>query len=106
MKLGQVSKLDTRNKTTLKEFDYNAMSKNCDVIAIFPIYDQFGAICKLNSVRIACKTYISTNSNLYFTKTAIALSKGIILAEKRYFFAKNAEISKSNRAFVTKRYIF
>ena len=40
------------------------MSENCDVIAIFLIYSQFGATWKPDSGRIACKTYISTNSNL------------------------------------------
>ena len=40
------------------------MSKNYDVIAIFPIYGQFGTIWKPDSGRIVCKTYISTNSNL------------------------------------------
>ena len=40
------------------------MSKNCDVIAIFSIYGQFGAIWKLDSGCIVCKPYISTNSNL------------------------------------------
>ena len=40
------------------------MSKNCDVIAIFSIYGQFGAIWKPDSGRIVCKTYIFINSNL------------------------------------------
>ena len=40
------------------------MSANCDVIAIFPIYGQFGAIRKPNFGRIACKTYIVISSNL------------------------------------------
>ena len=64
MKLGPVTKLDKRNKTTTKQFDDDIMSANCDVIVIFPIYDQFGAIWKLDSVCIACKTYISINTNL------------------------------------------
>ena len=34
------------------------MSANCDVIVIFPIYGQFGAIPKPNSGHIVCKTYI------------------------------------------------
>ena len=38
MKLGRVTKLDKTNKTTSKKFDDDVMSKNCDVIAIFPIY--------------------------------------------------------------------
>ena len=40
------------------------MSENCDVIVIFPIYGQFGAIQKLDSVCIVCKTYVFINSNL------------------------------------------
>ena len=40
------------------------MSENCDAIAIFPIYGQFGAIWKPDSRHIVCKTYISTNSGL------------------------------------------
>ena len=40
------------------------MSENCDVIAIFPIYGQFGAIRKPDSWRIVCKTYFFINSNL------------------------------------------
>ena len=38
MKLGPVTKLDN-----------DLMSENCDVIAIFPIYGQFGAIRKPDS---------------------------------------------------------
>ena len=38
MKLGPVTKLDKRNKTTSKSFDDDVMSANCDVIVIFPIY--------------------------------------------------------------------
>ena len=40
------------------------MPENCDVIAIFSIYDQFGAIQKRDSGRIFSKTYIFINSNL------------------------------------------
>ena len=39
------------------------MSTNGDVIVIFPIYGQFGAIRKPDSGRIVCKTYIFINSN-------------------------------------------
>ena len=44
MKLGPITKLDKRNKTMSKIFDDNVMSGNFDVIAIFSIYGQFGAI--------------------------------------------------------------
>ena len=40
------------------------MSENCDVIVIFPIYGQFGAIRKPDSGRIICKTYVFINSYL------------------------------------------
>ena len=39
------------------------MSTDCDVIVIFPIYDQFEAIRKPDSGRIVCKTYIFINKN-------------------------------------------
>ena len=35
MKLGPVTKLDKRNTETLKRFDYDVMSANCDVIVFF-----------------------------------------------------------------------
>ena len=38
MKLGPVTKPDKRNKTTSKKIYDDVMSKNCDVIVIFPIY--------------------------------------------------------------------
>ena len=63
MKLGPVTKLDKRNKTS-KKIDDNLMLENCDVIVIFPIYGQFGAIRKLDSGRIVCKFYVFINSNL------------------------------------------
>ena len=62
MKLEPETKLDKRNKTIPKKFDDNVMSKNCDVIVIFPICSQFGAIWKPDSRRVVCKTYIFINS--------------------------------------------
>ena len=35
MKLGPVTKLDKRNKTTSKKIDDDLILENCDVIAIF-----------------------------------------------------------------------
>ena len=43
MKLGPVTKLDMRNKTTSKQLGDDVMSANCDII-ILPIYGHFGAI--------------------------------------------------------------
>ena len=58
MSLGAVTKLDKRNKTTSKIFEDAVMSKNFEVIAIFPIYGQFGAIRQSDSGRTICKTYL------------------------------------------------
>ena len=64
MKLAPVTKLDKRNKTMSKKCGDDVTSTNCDVIVIFQIYDQFGAIRKPDSRCIVCKTYIFINSNL------------------------------------------
>ena len=64
MKLGPVTKLDKRNKKTSKKFDDDVMSENYDVIFIFLIFGQFGAIRKPDSGCIVCETYVFINSNL------------------------------------------
>ena len=64
MKLGLVTKIDKRNKTTSEKFDDEVMSVNCDVIAIFPIHGQIEAIWKPDSGRIVRKIYIFINNNL------------------------------------------
>ena len=64
MKLGPVTKLDKKHTATSKKFGDDAMSVNCGVMVIFPIYDQFGAIRKADSECIVCKSYIFSNSNL------------------------------------------
>ena len=67
MKLGPVTKLD--KERNVKKINDVTMSPNCDVIIIFPIYGQFGAIWKPVSGRIVSKTYIFVNSNvLSYTK--------------------------------------
>ena len=63
MKFGPVIKLYKRNKTMSKIFDDDIMSKNCDVIVIFSIYGQFGAIQKPDSGCSNCKTYVFIKSN-------------------------------------------
>ena len=63
MKLEPVTKLDKKTKQRQKN-ENNFMSENCDVIAIFPIYHQFGAIRKPDSGYIVWKNYIFINSNL------------------------------------------
>ena len=63
MKLGPVTKIDKINKTTSRKSEDDVISENCDVIAIFLIYGQFGAVQKPDSGCIVCKTYIFINTN-------------------------------------------
>ena len=49
MKLGSVTKLDKRNKTTSKKFEDDLMPENFDFVIIFPIHGKFGAIRKPDS---------------------------------------------------------
>ena len=61
MKLGPVNKFDQRNTTTsknVKKIDDDVMLVNCDVIVIFPICGQFGAIGKPDSECMICQTYL------------------------------------------------
>ena len=68
MKLGAVTKVGKTNIIMSKNFDDDVMLTNFDVIVIFTIYGQFGAIRKPDSRCIVCKTYISINSNLLYYK--------------------------------------
>ena len=77
MKLGPITKLHKRNKTASKNFDDDLMSGNFDVIVIFPIYGQFGAIWKPDSGWIVCKTYVLINSNLLSYKTENRTKKSL-----------------------------
>ena len=77
------------------------MSVNCDIIAIFPIYGQFGAIREPDSRGIVYKTYISIKNNILFYKnwknnykisnTAHALLPWV----KVLFLPKNADINNA-----------
>ena len=64
LKLRPVIKLDKRNKITSKKFDVDIMSENCDVIVIFRIFAQFGAVLRPDSGHRVCKNYVFSNSNL------------------------------------------
>ena len=63
LKLGPVTKMKRKTKHHQKYHD-GVMSANSDVIVIFPIFCQFGAIRKPDSGCIVCKTYVFINSNL------------------------------------------
>ena len=58
-KRGPVTKLWHEKQTNVKKTNDDVMLANWDVIVIFPIYGQFGAILKPDSRHIICKTYIS-----------------------------------------------
>ena len=96
MKLGPVTKYDKRIKTTSQKCDDDFMSGNCNVTAVFPIFGQFGAIQKLDSGCIVCKTYIFTNllsyknwkQNYKFFNTTLTL----LLWVNVLFLPKNADI--------------
>ena len=64
MKIGPVTRLDKRNKTTSKKIDIEVMSENCDVIVIVRIFGQFGAVQRPDSRERVCKSYVFSNSNL------------------------------------------
>ena len=64
MKDRPVTKPDERNKTMSKKFDVDGMSENCDVIVIFQICGQFGAVRRPDSGHRVCKSYVLSNSNL------------------------------------------
>ena len=68
MKRGPVTKLDKRNKTTSKRFDVQVMSGNCDVIFIFRIFDQFGAVRRPDSRHRVFQSYVFSNNNLFSYK--------------------------------------
>ena len=98
MKLGPVTKPDKKNKITLKKIEDNVISRSCDVVVIFPVFGQCGAIRKPDSGCTVCKTYIFINSNLLSYKnwkqsckvsnTALTLFLWVklIFMPKKYFF--------------------
>ena len=63
MKLGPITKL-TKNKITPKNFEDDVMWGNCDVIVIFRIFGQFGAVQGPDSGYRVCKNNVFNNSNL------------------------------------------
>ena len=64
MKLGPVTKLEERTKTTSKKIDYDAMPENCDLIVIFWMFGEFGAVPRPDSGHRVCKSYVFSNINL------------------------------------------
>ena len=115
MKLGSVTKLDKRNRATLKIFGDDVMSENCEVIAIFPIYGQFGVIRKPDFGRKVCKTFFLLIVTFYLTKIENRTKKSLTqlshycfewrydFGQKKLIFCKkNAEINRIKRVLVLK----
>ena len=73
------------------------MSLHCNVIVIFPIYGQFGAIQKPDSGRIVC------NSNLFISEKYISHTNAL---SKCTIFAKKCWHKQNQEGLGTKRYIF
>ena len=81
MKLGPITKLDKENKKMSKNFDNDIISAKCDVIVIFPIFDQFGAIRKPFHFH---RTFSSTII-FYFIKTENRTKKSLTQISHYYF---------------------
>ena len=79
MKLGLVTKLDKKNKTKSKTFDDDVMSKNCDVIVIFRIFGQFGAVWRPDSRHRAesAEVMFSVTVTFCLTKTENRTKKSL-----------------------------
>ena len=65
----------TREIKQRQKIDNDVISGNSVVIIIFPIYGQFGAIEKLDSGRIVCKTSLTVA--FYLTKTETRTKKSL-----------------------------
>ena len=79
------------------------MSANCDVIVIFPIFGQFGAIRKPDSGCIVCKVFILINSNLLSYKNWKQNYKISNTAPTLYLWVKVVFLPKKNTDFFHKK---
>ena len=59
MRLGPVTKLDKRDKKTSKKIDNDVKSENCDVIAIFRIFQFRGWIPDTKSAKFMFSVMIT-----------------------------------------------
>ena len=105
MKLERITKLDKRNKITSKNLK---MTSRWKIVASL-LFFRFTANLEQSGRRVpdalSVKRIFSLIVTFYLTKTkkrTIALCKGTILAKKRWFFAKNADIIEFKRALVLK----
>ena len=87
MKFGPITKLDKINKIAWKKIADYFMPDNCEVIIVFPIFGQFGAIRKLDSegtelknTTLALLLWVKV---LFLPKNADFLSKMLTSTELR-----------------------
>ena len=105
----------TRETKRRQKIYDDVIPESCDVIVIFLIYGQFGAIRKPDSGYIVCKLIPSLIRTFYLIKTEnrtvkfltqlsqYCFEKGTIFAKKTLIFCKkNADINKIKRTFVLK----
>ena len=57
-----------RNTSTSEKIDDDSISKNCDIIVFFPVYNKFTAIRKLDSKTWSIKLTFSLIVTFYFTE--------------------------------------
>ena len=110
MKLGPVTKLDKRNKTTRK-IDDGFILTNCYAIVIFQIFGQFETIWKSDCRCIFYRSCILLITTFYLTQTENRTKKSYttfpwLLRVKVLFLPKNTDISKIKSALALTRYIF
>ena len=77
MKLGPVTKRDKGNMSMSKKIDDDVMSVNCDVIAIFRIYGQSGAIRRRIPDAWSVKLTFSLRVTFYLTKAVNRIKKSL-----------------------------
>ena len=76
MNLGPVTKLDKRNKTS-KKIDVDVMSENYDVIVIFRIFGQFGAVRRRIPDKESAKVMFSVIATFFRTKSENRTKKSL-----------------------------
>ena len=102
-------------KQRQKNLAMTSCKENCDIIVIFPVYGQFGAIGTPDSGRIVCKVYIFFNSNFVLYKnwkqnwkiknaalTLLIWVKVLFCPKNADLLQKSAGISKIKKALVLK----
>ena len=77
MKLGAITKIDKRNNITSTKLSNDILSENCDVIIIFRIFGQFGAVWRPDSGHRVFKKYVFSNGDLlpYKNRTKKSLTQ-------------------------------